>query len=192
MGINDIMTNGKIDGQKMYQFSENSPAESWEDFDMFADSINAHIDGLKPQETPITAARLEAAGFTVERGRANGKIYESYTKQAFKFIDGYVYIMGAMLPHIKTMEQLATAWGFYSSHPLTWVTPYERTVKELEAMGFVDSGRFFTRTVNASKVCVYFEGEVLETVFVEKSRFYGVKTTAQLRELLALLEGKNE
>jgi hypothetical protein len=94
--------------------------------------------------------------------------------------------------NITTMEALSDLHKGLTGQPLTWLTPYERTVKELEGMGFVDSGRFFTRTVYASKVCVYFEGEKLETVFVEKSRYYGVKTTAQLRELLALLEGKDE
>jgi len=195
MKINDIMTNGKIDGQKMYQFSENSPAESWEDFDMLAGAINAYIDGFKPQETPITPERLQAAGF------------EIYTPGIWlKTVDGVSIISNQKtilleddrslikFPHINTMEALSDLHKGLTGHPLTWLTPYERTVKELEGMGFRFNSGIYTKLNKDSyliSLSVMKDGEIYG-VSVGKPYYQGVKTTAQLRELLALLEGKNE
>jgi hypothetical protein len=138
MDIKDIMTDGKIDGQKMTDFVENSWACIYEDLDTFADAINAYLDGLKPQETPITPERLEAAGFEYHAPGIyvlkNGNEYLVHHNVKGVAVEGDFSLL--KYPYISTMEQLSALYQFMTGQPLTWVTPYERTVKELEAMGF--------------------------------------------------------
>jgi len=197
MDIKDIMTDGKIDGQKMYGFSECSPAESWEDFDILADAINAYIEGLTPQETRITPERLQTAGFT-KLGR--NEFFKSFCYD--KICIGFHAELGFFLEagnakiwgDISTMEALSELHKGLTGQPLTWVTPYERTVKELEAMGFVaDCEDTYSRKLGDTFIKVGLgSGGLFSTWITNALSMPHITTTAQLRELLALLEGKNE
>jgi hypothetical protein len=137
MDIKDIMTDGKIDGNKIYQHIETSRYTCiYEDCDELAEAINAHIATLN-QSTPITPELLQRAGFEVS---APG-VWLKNAEGVSIIFSGSVFLGEGQslikLPHVSTMEALSELHTGLTGRPLNWQhDPAAEVRKRLEAMGF--------------------------------------------------------
>lgn len=186
MDIKEIMTDGKIDGGKMYQLAMNSGNDSFlDDFLKYAEVINAHLASLT-QSTPITPELLERAGFVWN----TRKEYFTKLDHAYFRESGSFWINNNTDFNPKTMEQLSIIWECYTGQPLNWQhDPAAELRQRLEAMGFKS---------NADNHYRWFFGEVRWSVeihslginiYIEGNKT-GIKTIDALERVVKELKGE--
>lgn len=199
MDINDIMTDGKIDGDKMKRVAIGCPYSS-HDFDGLASVINAHIDSLK-QETPITPELLERAGFSCFGTFRYEKesLYLELRNEVVCYTNRKSEGGTRTRIVIGTMQELSLLAKVFDGQPLNWQEPteQERLHARLIALGFEQTkkGCFFLGIG-----MIYFNCFINNGFFVEMGAAYSmgefvatnIKTIDALERVVKGLRGESD